>query len=136
MRLLRVLLSAALLLSCSVPVWCQGPTLLFHDSNTAVTTRKYPSCAVNVHSIGQNSASPAMMVFGGYDANSNVLATYDLTTTGQWDYGFLQAAKPTFNWAYQNYTGTSCNVSTATAPPQHTITALTQALPQLDHPRC
>ena len=114
LALLAVLVSSVLFLQ-SAAVRAQSSSLsnasvsavLFHDPNTAVTYRQFSSCAVNVHQIGQYSSSPYMMAFGGADVNYNILASYDLSTTGSWDSGFTAAAVPSFNYTVVGYSG--CN---------------------------
>ena len=84
-----------------------APQVLFHGPNTALTLRWYASCAINVHQIGQWSATPTLMQFGGSTTGYVVQGTYDLTTNGGWDNAFTLAATPALLYTPTGYSG--CN---------------------------
>ena len=53
------------------------PSVVFNSPTVLMTYRQYPTCAYDVHSLVNHPSAPAQFVLGGWDANSNVLATYD-----------------------------------------------------------
>ena len=54
------------------------PSIAFNSPTVLMTYRQYPTCAYDVHSLTSHPTAPTTFVLGGWDQNSNVLATYDI----------------------------------------------------------
>ena len=107
-RVLSVLAVVLLALLSVVSGQSGPPSLLFHDANNVATLRLFASCAINVHQIGANSATPTMMAFGGVDTTyTNFYSSYDLSTSGSFDNGFTAAQTPVLLYTPTAYSG--CN---------------------------
>ena len=59
------------------PTASSAPSVAFNSPNALFTYRQYPTCAADVHSLVNHPSAPAQFVLGGWDANANVLASYD-----------------------------------------------------------
>ena len=74
------------------------PSVAFNAPNALFTYRQYSSCAYDVHSLPSHPSSPASFALGGWDANGNVLSTYDrVNGSGFSTYAYIFA----FNGASQ-----------------------------------
>ena len=88
---------------CFSPAGAQSPSVIFHDANTLLTYRAIPSCAFDVHSLLNYSATPGMWQLGGESCSS----TLDFSFSGSWDTqsGFVTIT-PNFTYSYApNYAG-------------------------------
>ena len=68
------------------------PTVAFNSPNALFTYRQYSSCAYDVHSLPSHPSAPASFALGGWDANGNVLSTYDRVNGSQFSsYAYIFA---------------------------------------------
>ena len=81
--------------TAAAPAPSTTPQIAFNAPNALFTYRQYSSCAYDVHSLVNHPSSPAQFALGGWDANGNVLSTYDRVNGNAFaSYSYIFAYNP------------------------------------------